>query len=205
MERVRACTFSSAASLRCTRSRSCPGPNASMTSRVPATIRERKKCMITHENAAERTAPPGRSLSDRAMKRVFPILLLIALLTPCMLRAAGNSPPKPDPGDRCPVCGMRVAGFPNWQCTVIFKDGFRAFFDGPKHMFKYVRDLKRYNPSRQPGDLAALFVTDYYELTPIDARKAWYIVGSDVRGSAPSPVHERQVLRHAHYHGGVKR
>jgi len=146
--------------------------------------------MITHENAAERTAPPGRSLSDRAMKRVFPILLLIALLTPCMLRA---------------VCGMRVAGFPNWQCTVIFKDGFRAFFDGPKHMFKYVRDLKRYNPSRQPGDLAALFVTDYYELTPIDARKAWYIVGSDVRGSAPSPVHERQVLRHAHYHGGVKR
>ena len=31
-------------------------------------------------------------------------------------------------------------------------------------------------------DIAAIWVTDFYNLQPIDARKAWYVIGSDVMG-----------------------
>jgi nitrous oxide reductase accessory protein NosL len=108
--------------------------------------------------------------------------LLFVLLIAFSAGAAENGPPKPGPRDKCPVCGMLVEGFPNWVSTVVFKDGSRAFFDGPKDMFKYVLDLKRYNPKKQPSDIADLFVTDYYTLAPIEARKAWYVAGSDVQG-----------------------
>jgi nitrous oxide reductase accessory protein NosL len=30
--------------------------------------------------------------------------------------------------------------------------------------------------------MAALWVTDFYNLQPVDARKAWFVVGSDVLG-----------------------
>jgi len=107
----------------------------------------------------------------------------------CSAGAAENGPPKPGPRDKCPVCGMFVAGFPNWLSAVVFKDGSHAFFDGPKDMFTYLLDLKRYNRKKQTGDIRDVFVTDYYTLAPIDGRKAWYVVGSDVQGPmGPEPV-----------------
>jgi len=117
------------------------------------------------------------------------VMVLFVLLIAFSAGAAEKGPPKPGPRDKCPVCGMLVEGFPNWMSTVVFKDGSQVFFDGPKDMFKYLLDLKRYSPKKQSSDIGALFVTDYYNLAPIDARKAWYVVGSDVLGPmGPEPV-----------------
>jgi nitrous oxide reductase accessory protein NosL len=90
--------------------------------------------------------------------------------------------PKPAARDKCPVCGMFVAKYPDWVMVIQFRDGSPAFFDGTKDMFKYLFDLKRYAPSKKTGDIRDIWVKDYYQLSFIDARKAWYIIGSDIYG-----------------------
>lgn len=90
--------------------------------------------------------------------------------------------PKPAARDKCPVCGMFVAKYPDWVMVIVYRDGYRVFFDGAKDMFKYLFDLKRFAPSRKSGDIRAVLVRDYYHLSTIDARNAWYIIGSDIYG-----------------------
>jgi copper chaperone NosL len=96
--------------------------------------------------------------------------------------AADKAGISPGPGDKCPVCGMLVAPFSNWVTAVVFKDGSRVFFDGPKDTFKYLSDPKKYDPSRQGDDVRAVWVTDYYRVSPVDGKAAWYVEGSDVKG-----------------------
>jgi nitrous oxide reductase accessory protein NosL len=92
------------------------------------------------------------------------------------------APVKPGPADKCPVCGMFVARYPDVVAQVIYRDGGYAVFDGVKDMFKYLFDLRAYAPSRAASDIAAIYVTDYYSLFPVDGRRAWYVLGSDVHG-----------------------
>jgi copper chaperone NosL len=95
---------------------------------------------------------------------------------------AGPVVPKPGPKDLCPVCGMLVSKYPNWVATVVYDDGHAHFFDGAKDMFKYLHALPKYAPGRQLGRIAAIWATDYYNLAKIDARKAYFVSGSDVLG-----------------------
>ena len=108
--------------------------------------------------------------------------LLGVFLVASPVVAADGGAPKPTAKDKCPVCGMFVAKYTDWMSVIVFKDGSRAFFDGPKDMFKYLLDLKRYNPSKTEEDVDFIAVTDYYLVSTIDARKAWYVLGSDVFG-----------------------
>ena len=84
--------------------------------------------------------------------------------------------------DTCPVCGMFVAKYPNWAATVVWRDGNVAHFDGAKDMFTYVLQLAQYAPGRSPQDMATVAVTEFYDLRRIDARQAYYVIGSDVLG-----------------------
>jgi nitrous oxide reductase accessory protein NosL len=107
-------------------------------------------------------------------------LIAAALLLPLLLGAApaGAQFRPPGPRDRCPVCGMFVAKFPAWTAELVFADGTYAAFDG-------VRDLVRHRAAAGPDSpeaSAAVFVTDYYRLEPVDGRAAWYVSGSDVLG-----------------------
>lgn len=77
---------------------------------------------------------------------------------------------------------MFVAKYPDFLAQVIFTDGEHVFFDGAKDMFKYYLNIKKYNGSKELSGIAFISVTDYYSLTPVDGRKAWYVVGSDVFG-----------------------
>lgn len=88
----------------------------------------------------------------------------------------------PGPQDACPVCGMFVAPYPAWVAQVGFEDGTAAFFDGGKDMFKYLLARDRYLPEKRQIQIAAIWVTDYYELEPIEARAAFFVMGSDVLG-----------------------
>jgi copper chaperone NosL len=96
--------------------------------------------------------------------------------------AAASGPVKPSNRDKCPVCGMFVAKYPDFLARIVFRDGSCAFFDGAKDMFKYYRNMKKYAPSKTMEDIVSIYVTDYYTLEPIDALKAHYVVGSDVTG-----------------------
>ena len=93
-----------------------------------------------------------------------------------------RKPIKPAPRDKCPVCGMFVSRYPDWVAQILFKDGSYAVFDGPKDMFKYYFNLQKYSPSRRLADIDSIYVTDYYDLIPIDGYKAYYVEGSDVYG-----------------------
>jgi nitrous oxide reductase accessory protein NosL len=121
------------------------------------------------------------------MKNRSPFLLLTALLTglPSALWAGSKPSENPKalvPKGNCAVCGMYVANFPDWAAVVSFKDGGTAWFDGPKDLFTYLLDLKRYAGKRSPSDITAIQVKDYYGLKHIDGRKAFYVFGGDVLG-----------------------
>lgn len=110
---------------------------------------------------------------------LFVVLLLLFSSLPSM--AAGQAP-APSERDKCPVCGMFVAKYRNWIATIGFKDGTHAFFDGPKDLFTYNLNLRKYNPAKSPAAIASIQVKDYYTLAVIDGRKAFYVIGSDVHG-----------------------
>jgi len=111
---------------------------------------------------------------------ILTLTLTLILLSP--LRAEDLNPVKPSAKDKCPVCGMFVAKYPDWLTQVVFKDGSRAHFDGAKDMFKYLFNLKKYNPAKKAEDVGGIYVTDYYDLSPIDGREASYVIGSDIYG-----------------------
>ncbi len=96
--------------------------------------------------------------------------------------AAGQAIPKPAARDMCPVCGMLVSKYPNWTATIVYKDGHAHHFDGAKDMFKFWFDPGRFAAGHRREDMAALWVTDFYNLQKIDARRAFYVIGSDVLG-----------------------
>lgn len=91
-------------------------------------------------------------------------------------------PVKPKPDDKCPVCGMFVAKYPDFVSEIIFRDGSYAVFDGVKDMMRFYHDLGSAKPPRAPSDIAAIYVNDYYGLTFMDGRAAFYVTGSDVFG-----------------------
>jgi copper chaperone NosL len=88
----------------------------------------------------------------------------------------------PAPKEKCPVCGMFVAMFADWNARIEFQDSSYATFDGAKDLFKYYLNMKKYNPSKSQNDIAAISVMDYYEKKSIEARKAFFVVWSDVYG-----------------------
>jgi nitrous oxide reductase accessory protein NosL len=115
---------------------------------------------------------------NAAMKRFLAALLILSWAA----LAAAQLPPKPGPKDLCPVCGMLVSKYPNWVATIVYKDGHAHHFDGAKDMFKFWFDPAKYAAGHRREDMAALWVTDFYNLQRMDARKAYYVTGSDVLG-----------------------
>jgi copper chaperone NosL len=114
--------------------------------------------------------------------RFFGIAILIVLLADSPALSGEQKPVKPSPRDKCPVCGMFVAKYPDFLAQILFTDGYYALFDGAKDMFKFYSNMKKYDTSRKPADISKIYVTDYYDLTFINGFEAFYVVGSDVYG-----------------------
>jgi nitrous oxide reductase accessory protein NosL len=112
------------------------------------------------------------------IKRIF----LSIVLTFWVTLAVAQNVPKPGAKDSCPVCGMLVAKYTNWVAVVTWKDGHAHFFDGAKDMFKFLHDLPKYAPGHRQEEISGIYVTDFYNLQRIDARKALFVIGSDVLG-----------------------
>lgn len=75
--------------------------------------------------------------------------------------------------EKCPVCGMFVYKYPKWAAQ-IFYGGERFSFDGAKDMMKYYFSHK--------DGITKMLVSDYYSQKAIDAKSAYYVVGSDIYG-----------------------
>ncbi len=77
---------------------------------------------------------------------------------------------------------MFVYKYPDWLAQIAFKDGSVEFFDGPKDLFKYYFNVRKYSPQRNSKEITEILVTEYYGLKPIDAERAFFVVESDVYG-----------------------
>jgi copper chaperone NosL len=114
------------------------------------------------------------------MRKALTFMLLLSLIAVACAAVAEDLMPAQK--ERCPVCGMFPSMFPEWTATIEFKDGTRATFDGPKDMFKYYLDIKKYNPQESQADVMAIFVKDYYSKESIGGLDAFYVIWSDVLG-----------------------
>ena len=106
-----------------------------------------------------------------------------AILSVVALGQAGAAASvKPATTEKCPVCGMFVAKYPDFTTHLQYRDGTVVFFDGSKDLFRYLFNLKKYAAGKTGSDIREIMVADYYSLAQIDARAAWFVVGSDVYG-----------------------
>lgn len=112
--------------------------------------------------------------------------LLAVVFALCTSFALAQTPtadlPRPGAKDLCPVCGMLVSKYPNWVATIVYQDGHAHFFDGAKDLFKFWHDPGKYASGHSREQMERISVTEYYGLQAIDARQAWYVIGSDVVG-----------------------
>jgi copper chaperone NosL len=123
-------------------------------------------------------------LERRQFLRLLAITGAASLGAPGWPVLAAENPKLPDPcpKDTCPVCGMFVSLDPDWVATALYKDGHAHHFDGAKDLFKYLLNLPKYAPGDSRENIAAIGVTEYYGVTRMDARAAWYVIGSDTLG-----------------------
>jgi nitrous oxide reductase accessory protein NosL len=115
---------------------------------------------------------------------VFSIILMMGILV-CAIGIADSADQKRKPmmkKDKCPVCGMFVYKYPKWVAMIEFADGSSYFHDGAKDMFKHYMNVAKYTPGKSRQEIASLSVTDYYAVTLIDAKEAFYVIGSNVFG-----------------------
>ena len=96
--------------------------------------------------------------------------------------AHAGAGPSPGPRDKCPVCGMFIAKYPEWTASIRFGDGSRVFFDGVKDLIKFYLTPQKYGSRTGRSSMGFIRVKDYYSLEMIDGRNAYYVIGSDVLG-----------------------
>jgi len=78
-----------------------------------------------------------------------------------------------DKKEKCPVCGMFLYKYPQWVSRIYYGD--KSFsFDGIKDMMKFYFDNKE--------GVRELLVQDYYTGKTINAKQAYFVIGSDVYG-----------------------
>jgi len=75
--------------------------------------------------------------------------------------------------EKCPICGMFIYKYPKWAAQIFYGDTHYSF-DGVKDLMKYYFEKK--------NGITKILVTDYYSQKAIDARKAFYVIGSDIYG-----------------------
>jgi len=117
---------------------------------------------------------------------VISFLVISLFSSPVM--AASKSAITPAANDKCPVCGMFVAKYPDWIAAAKTKDGKVIYYDGPKDMFTHYFNPGHYTPGKQQSDISGLSVKEYYSLKMIDAKGAFFVIGSDIYGPMGSEL-----------------
>jgi copper chaperone NosL len=119
------------------------------------------------------------------MKNVM--LVTVGLIIAAFLAADANAATvdlpdgaKLDLSVPCPICNMKTETSKLGPAAVVFKDGKVVGFDTTGDMFRYVLDPKKHG--LDAATIKNLFVTEHGTKNFLDAKKAFYVVGSDVVG-----------------------
>ncbi len=114
------------------------------------------------------------------MKKYSAILLYLVLILVFPIESEGkNNDVAAD--TRCPVCGMFVAKYPQWQASVTDSNEKVYYFDGVKDLMAYYFSPSEFGAGA--GDVIKdIAVKDYYTQKWFDGKTAWFVVGSDVLG-----------------------
>lgn len=107
---------------------------------------------------------------DKELQTIVTYLWDVEKLNKSMRKIKSINPPK---DARCPICGMFVKHYPKWIAMI--EDGDeKYYFDGVKDMLKFIfKSNKEYEN---------IYVTDYFTTKKIDAKNAYFVMGSDVYG-----------------------
>ncbi|MGD9486925.1 MAG: nitrous oxide reductase accessory protein NosL [Calditrichaceae bacterium] len=77
----------------------------------------------------------------------------------------------------CANCGMKTNDYPVWEKTMVSADHGTEYFDSAKCMFTVLLDS-----AKAPGQISEIITKDFVTSNEIDAREAYYVIGSDVMG-----------------------
>lgn len=95
--------------------------------------------------------------------------------------------------EKCPICGMFLYKYPRWVSKIEYQTQ-QFGFDG-------VKDLMKYYFEHQEG-IKQILVQDYYTQETLEARSAFFVLGSDVYGPMGNELiafkdekHAQQFLR----------
>lgn len=75
---------------------------------------------------------------------------------------------------KCPICGMFVKKHSKWAAKVV-KNKKAFYFDGVKDMLKFIFKEGK-------NKFEEMYVTDYFSTKKINAKDAYFVIGSDVYG-----------------------
>jgi nitrous oxide reductase accessory protein NosL len=94
---------------------------------------------------------------------------------------------KVNENEKCPVCGMFVYKYPKWAAQIFYKHGnheHHLSFDGVKDMMKFYFNNKKWGKYdyAKRKNITKILVTDYYKQYAIDARIAYFVIGSNIYG-----------------------
>lgn len=95
----------------------------------------------------------------------------------------GKDTVKVEKDEKCPVCGMFVYKYPRWAAQIFYKDSHLSF-DGVKDLMKFYFNPAKWGEHKNHTKelISKIVVTDYYSQTSIDAKSAYYVIGSDIYG-----------------------
>ncbi len=109
-------------------------------------------------------------------------LALFGALFLAGLAAAADPAPAQTQEQHCPVCRMNPANYPKWRSRIVFRDGAAAAFDSPADLFRFLGNMAKYDRQHTAADIAQIDATDFSRRVRIDARRAFFVSGSSVRG-----------------------
>ncbi len=112
------------------------------------------------------------------MKRFWLVVILIVILG--MADGAFSQPPEIETHKKCPLCSMYPARYPKFNCQIVFKDGGYEAFDSTIGLLVYLHFPDKTNIKLKP--VAGIYFKDYLKEGWLEADRAFFVTGSDIRG-----------------------
>ncbi len=110
-------------------------------------------------------------------KYTFIILLIVSF---GMTIWASAQPIKIEAHKECPLCGMYPARYPKFNCQIVFKDGSYEAFDSAIGLLVYLHFPDKTGLKLKP--VAGIYFKDYLKEGWLEADKAFFVTGSEIRG-----------------------
>lgn len=121
-------------------------------------------------------------MSVNKLMQFIVALFALSFITPTVQAAEVYAPQPIAKSERCPVCGMYPANYPKWHAQVVFKDGEHTSFDSAAEMFRFLNNMAKYDKKHVATDIGKIFVPAYDKGGWLDAKQAFFVAGSKVKG-----------------------